>query len=211
MAYDNKNPTIIPDISDDGQIFEYVRYRTLELLKGQIELYNVTGELAAFGVYKGGLAQKLNTLFPNRKLYLFDTFNVFEDKELFGDIDEMGSDIDDPEYQQYLKDISSTTILEEMPHKEKCVIKQGYFPNSLKGLEEIFALVSLDTGLYDDTYRGLWYFYPRLSQGGYIIINSYTNLNLGVKRAITDYENKFGKLAKIPIPDLGGSIIITKS
>ena len=43
--------------------------------------------------------------------------------------------------------------------KQRCVIKQGYFPETTEGLEyKCFAFVSLDTDLYKPIMTGLDYF-----------------------------------------------------
>ena len=88
---------------------------------------------------------------------------------------------------------------------------KGYFPESLNGLEEQFAFVSIDVDFEDSIYDGLTYFYPRLMEGGYIFIHDYNSLKLkGVKRAVERYEAEFGKICKVPIPDINGTVIITK-
>ncbi|WP_366515539.1 TylF/MycF/NovP-related O-methyltransferase [Rheinheimera soli] len=55
------------------------------------------------------------------------------------------------------------------------------------------------------------YFYPRLTAGGYLMLHDYNHADFrGVKQAVADYEAKHGKLAKVPVPDQGGTIVITK-
>lgn len=88
---------------------------------------------------------------------------------------------------------------------------QGLFPESLQGLEDTFSFVSIDVDFEQAIYEGISYFYPRLCSGGYIFIHDYNSGFRGVREAIKRYEadNKI-KLAKVPIPDADGSVILTK-
>ena len=110
-------------------------------------------------------------------------------------------------YQKTSLDI----VLQKMDHKEKVVIKKGYFPDSLQGLEDIFAFVSIDVDFGDSIYNGLKYFYPRLAQGGYIMVHDYNSRLANVKQAVYKYENENGgHLAMVPVCDGAGSIVIAK-
>ena len=66
------NPHSLPekDLSND-----YVRLATLELLCRRLE--HVPGAAAELGVYRGFFARCINHLLPDRKLYLFDSFEGF--------------------------------------------------------------------------------------------------------------------------------------
>ena len=56
---------------------DYVRYATLGLCYEEITAKEIKGNVAELGVYKGDFAKRLNLLFPEKKLYLFDTFEGF--------------------------------------------------------------------------------------------------------------------------------------
>ena len=98
-----------------------------------------------------------------------------------------------------------------MKYPDKCIIKQGYFPESLDGLEDEFCFVSIDVDLEDSIYNGLKYFYPRMSAGGYIFIHDYNSYLRGVKKAVKRYEKDTNTLLKkVPITDYDGSLVIVK-
>ena len=61
---------------------DYVRIKTLEALCR--ELTGVPGAAAELGVYRGSFARCINTLLPERRLYLFDTFEGFDPAEAAG-------------------------------------------------------------------------------------------------------------------------------
>ena len=46
-----------------------------------------------------------------------------------------------------------------MKNRENCIIKEGYFPETTIGIEEIFSFVSIDVDLYEPMYAGLQFFY----------------------------------------------------
>src|SRR5438309_71481 len=62
--------------------FDYIRYSTLELCSEEIANNAVAGSVAEIGVYKGDFAKRLNVLFSDRALYLFDTFEGFSKKDV---------------------------------------------------------------------------------------------------------------------------------
>lgn len=205
MAYNKK--------SFEDQYFkykDYFRYRTFELVADEIIKNKILGQIAEVGVYKGDFAKILNLKFPNRLLYLFDTF------EGFSEVDEKYDIKNGFLNKQFLnecdfKDTSVDAVINKMRYKENIVIKKGYFPKTAYGLEESFAFVSIDVDLYKPIYDALEYFYKRLNIGGYIFIHDYNNKDFfGVKRAIELFEGKYGKLKKVPISDQGGTVIMVK-
>jgi len=194
-------------VNTDGFLFDYFRISTLELMANQINQRNIKGNCAELGVYRGIFASKINEYFSDRKLYLFDTFEGFDSKEMLrektkGNITEVF-------------DFTKTTIekvISIMPHPNNCIIKKGVFPNSVDDLDEKFVFVSLDTDLYNPIYEGLKYFYPRLSLGGTIFIHDYYNERRfkGVKEAVDKYcfENA---LFFVPLSDSCGTVVLSKS
>ncbi len=184
---------------------DYIRLSTLELVADEINSNNITGAVAELGVYKGKFARYINRYFPQRKLYLFDTFKGFDEKDVKSEIKNT--------YSSGEQDFSNTSVkqvLSVMPYPEKCIIREGFFPATAAGLEEEFAFVSIDTDLFDPIYNGLEYFYPRLKKGGYIFIHDYNNDGYkGARKAVEKFcmENN---ISKVPLPDSGGSAILMK-
>lgn len=189
----------------DPKYFDYIRLSTLELLSHEIRTNNVLGNVAELGVFKGKFARYINRFFPDRSFYLFDTFEGFDQR------DKQTEQANN--YSSANQDFSATSVqqvLAQMPFPDKCIVKKGYFPESASGLEDTFALVSLDTDLYEPIYNGLNFFYPRLSKGGYILVHDFNNDHYkGVRDAVLKFctENGIGYL---PIPDKAGTVIICK-
>lgn len=203
----------IEDLVDgyEEPLHDYVRINTFDLCANEIIDRNIPGEVAELGVFQGDFAMYINRKFPERKLYLFDTFEGFSEEQLSEAELQEGAEKDF--YRVRFADTSEKLVLSKMYTPENCVIKKGYFPESLQGLEEKFAFVSLDADLREPIYEGLKYFYPRLSEGGYIFVHDYNQfcvVSEQVRAAVKQYEEEYGYLHKIPIPDRAGTLCITK-
>ena len=61
---------------------DYVRYGALALIAEEINKNGIEGALAELGVFQGTFAALLNKIFPERKLYLFDTFDGFDNRDI---------------------------------------------------------------------------------------------------------------------------------
>ena len=189
----------------DRHYMDYIRISTLELVAEEIKEKNLQGAVAELGVYKGKFARYINLYFPERKLYLFDTFKGFAESDIKSEIDKNYSAGD-----QDFSNTSAKKVLSIMPHPQNCVIREGFFPSTAEGLEEEFVFVSIDTDLYDPIYNGLVYFYPRLQKGGYIFVHDYNNDHYaGTRRAVRQYCEE-NNLSYVPIPDSIGSCVIAK-
>jgi O-methyltransferase len=195
-----------PERSDYIFNNDFIRHASLELAAREINENNIKGSAAEVGVFRGDFAACINAAFPNKKLYLFDTFEGFDKKDIKIEIKN--------NYAKKLHDFSKTnieTVLQKMKFRENCVIKKGYFPDSAKGLEDSFVFVSLDADLYEPIYNGLVYFYPRLVRGGYIFVHDYNGKDAydGVKIAVKKYC-KANNIAYFPLSDNCGSAVIMK-
>ena len=182
------------DLSND-----YVRLATLELLCRR--LAEVPGAAAELGVYRGFFARCINQLLPERKLYLFDSFEGFGEEAQASE-----------SFQAAHRNTAPEKVLSIMPFPEKIIVKPGFFPDSLNGLEEQFCLVSLDVDFYQTTLDGLRYFWPRLEKGGYLLLHDWGSPKLpGVAKALADFEGETGcRIPAIPLCDVGGSLILCK-
>jgi O-methyltransferase len=184
---------------------DYVRLSALELAAQEINAAGLEGAVAELGVYKGKFARYINQYFPLRKLYLFDTFKGFSEKDKQSEITKNYSTA-----EQDFGNTSVQKVLSIMPHPEQCIVKEGFFPDTTMGLEAEFVFVSIDTDLYDPIYNGLQYFYPRLKKGGYIFIHDYNNDSYkGAREAVKRFcaENN---VPYLPLPDAAGSAVIMK-
>jgi len=185
--------------------WDIIRSSSLELVSIEVYDKKIEGNVAEFGVYRGEFAEKINKAFPERKLYLFDTFEGFNEKDV--EIETSSK------YSKRRHDFSKTNeeiVLQKMKFRENCIIRKGYFPETANGIEDKFVFVSIDVDLYQPIYNGLKYFYPRLVKGGYIFVHDYNAQQYtGTKAAVKRYCEE-ERITFFPLSDLGGSAIIMK-
>jgi len=162
---------------------EIHRLSAIECIEREIYRNNIAGAVAEAGVYRGYTAMHINYLFPDRKLYLFDTFEGFHE-------DDQREDDKNDRYNLKI-DYSDTTeavVLGNMRFPKNCIVKKGWFPESAKDVNETFAFVRLDMDLYEPILAGLRFFYPKMSKGGYIAIHDCRSKNFaGARDAIEDF------------------------
>ena len=199
----------LPEYDIRGYKEDYTRYRTFELMANELIANDIEGAVAELGVYRGDFSSLINSKFKKRKMYLFDTFESFDEDEFQKEVEAGRCD---KEFISIFKNTSIEIVMGKMKYPENIEIKKGYFPNSLNGLEEKFCFVSLDVDFEKSILEGLRYFYPRLSEGGIIFVHDYNNCFLeGVKVAVKTYESEINeRLKKVPLCDRGGTLVICK-
>ena len=188
-----------------------IRSRCLQELAERVS--KVPGAVAELGVYKGDTAWQINKFFPDRHFYLFDTFEGFTEEDV---VTERAYAMSRAEAGDF-SDTSVAEVLERMTHPEMCSLRKGHFPETSAGLAHVqFAFVSLDPDLYEPAFAGMEFFYPRMNEGGVILVHDYNNTQYrGVRQAVKEYEKKLVDeggmpLKLVPLGDLHGSCVIIK-
>lgn len=184
-----------------------LRLAHLRLLAEEIKNRQLPGAIAELGVYQGVFAAEINRLFPERTLYLFDTFEGFSQTDI--NIEKENTVFSRASAGDF-SDTSVQQALLRLPHPERAVICKGYFPDSLPKDLPPLAFVSLDPDLYEPTLQGLRAFWPRLVPGGVILIHDYNSTQFeGVGKAVRSFCSQ-EHLMLIPLPDLHGSAVLLK-
>jgi hypothetical protein len=165
----------------------------------------IKGNTAEAGVFRGDFAKHINAAFPDRTLYLFDTFEGFPE-----------SDIADEAVPSAAKAgnygfTSIDVVVGKLPFPDKAVIKKGYFPESAAGVSDAFCFVNLDLDLYRPTLGGLEFFWGKMSRGGVMLVHDFFGTDYpNVRTAVYDFEKQIGEQLKMaPIGD-GLSIAVLK-
>lgn len=166
----------------------------------------IEGNVAELGCYNGDISWQLNALMPDRKLYLFDTMEGFDDRDLAIELEKGYTTVKNNEYLFAKEDY----LMARLPHKDMVTLKKGWFPETAFDIEdEKFALVFMDAGLYQPTFTGMEFFFPRMSQGGVIVLCGYDDPAYGgIRKAIDDLEEKYGAFLILPLGDLKGTVLI---
>lgn len=146
--------------------------KELENIRACVRLtWNIEGDCLEAGVYTGGSAKEIRTYMnPDKKLYLYDTFEGFKDLQ---------------DKEQNIKYLFTEKYSIQYNLINTEVVK-GYFPETL--IEKPLAFAHLDMDTYESTKKGLDAIYPLMSKGGIILLHDYENPDLFIKEACSGYN-----------------------
>ncbi|MDR2793572.1 MAG: TylF/MycF family methyltransferase, partial [Treponema sp.] len=113
--------------------WDIIRSSSLELVSIEIYDKKIEGNVAELGVYRGEFAEKINKAFPDKKLYLFDTFEGFNEKDV-----EIETVLKHSKQQHDFSKTNEEIVLQKMKFRENCIIRKGYFPETAAGIEDTF-------------------------------------------------------------------------
>lgn len=159
------------------------RVAAMALAAKEIYASGIAGAVAEAGVYQGEFAQHINRCFPDRKLYLFDTFSGFDDNTVEENFDNKKQT---EQWIHTLKDTSVELVMNKMRYKDNIIVRKGYVPDTLVGVEDTFAFVNLDMDIYSPTYEALKFFWPRMNRGGYIFVHDFDVWD-GIRCAVSQF------------------------
>ena len=170
----------------------------------------IFGDVAEGGVFRGDFSKVINAAYPDSKLYLFDTFEGFDERDFESD-DNYNKLICKTGKERYshLANTSVELVLNKLPHPENAVIKKGYFPQSAQDVDGEFVLVNLDFDLYAPIKAGLEFFYPKMKKGGVIMVHDYYTHYFNANKAVDEFCNEHG-LFPISIGDLFSIAVIVQ-
>jgi O-methyltransferase len=120
----------------------------------------IGGSVAEAGVFRGDFAQHINAMFPDRTLYLFDTFEGLPEWDVTKE--PLPSAASAGNYGFTSVDV----VMNKLSHPEKAVIRKGYFPESAMSIDDTFCFVNLDLDLCLPTYESLKYFWGKMAKVG---------------------------------------------
>lgn len=183
-----------------------IRFYSLWLQLERINRFQLEGNLAELGVYKGETAKVMHHMLPDKKLYLFDSFEGLPKQVI-------REDCDGTIRPQTVKfDNTSPELVEKyIGGNDSIKVLKGIFPDTAKDLtSEQFALVHIDADLYQSTKDALEFFYPRMVAGGALLIHDYNHNWEGVTKAVDEFCQTIPEQA-VELPDQLGSVVIVKN
>jgi len=199
--------TVPPDLIKMERTFrDRVRFYHLWFQIEYLKKTEVKGAFAELGVHKGVTAKAIHFMDIDRPLYLFDTFNGFDARDLA--IESQQEDKFDP---SNFSDTDIEQVRDYIGGNDNLIFKKGYFPKTTLGLEqEQFALVHLDADLYVPTLEALKFFYPKMNPGGVIMVHDYNHTWDGIPRAVNTFVENIPE-SIIELPDWQGSVMIVRN
>jgi tetratricopeptide (TPR) repeat protein len=194
--------TLHNDLNNAGDLS---RLYLLMLNVKQVLDAQVPGQFAELGVYRGNSAAILAHYARRfgRQLYLFDTFQGFDARDLKGiDADKAAIFAD-----------TSLELVRSVVGEDGVTFVRGYFPESIPPgfADEAFAVVHLDCDLYEPFQAALAFFYPRLSPGGMLILHDYSSgYFAGARQAVDEFAATVPEQVVL-MPDKSGTAILRKN
>ncbi len=217
--------------SREREIVESVRPFTMtsseriwSLLKAveYVHTNKVAGDFVECGVWRGGsvlamIAQLKNLNAPERKIWLYDTFEGMT-APTSHDVDSVGgvsaakllsttavADGNNVWCLASLEDVE-TNLSKTSYSTEQLVFVKGDVASTLKeSAPSEIALLRLDTDWYESTKAELEILYPKLVPGGVCILDDYGHWQ-GARKAVDDYFHQLGARPLLMPIDFSGRI-----
>lgn len=217
--------------SDDREILGLVSGYTMTSLERQLALVqaarylvrrDIPGCFVECGVWRGGSTMAIALALmqegkTDRDLYLYDTFEGMTaptnlDRTADGRLAQfhLDQDVNKTGYwcvaglEEVQRNMASTRYPMERVHYIKGPV-EATIPTQIP-TEEI-ALLRLDTDWYESTKHELEHLFPRLRQGGILIIDDYGHWQ-GAKKATDEYFKSIGQTFYMHRIDYTGRLII---
>ena len=148
---------------------------------------HLQGDVAECGVFRGWFASMINECYPDKKLWLFDTFSGFDEKDVSADTEEAKRAIDEGKFDRF--NVTSEEIVRlRCMHRDQLIFRKGYVPDTFEGVNEQFCFVNLDMDLYVPQLAALKFFSKRMVKGGVILVHDYYNkIFTGTTKAVDEY------------------------
>jgi O-methyltransferase len=167
---------------------------------------NVPGDLIETGVWRGGACIFMRGILAahgitDRKIFVADSFRGLPPPNAAA----YPADAGDTLYQHSYLAVSRPRVEQNFRRygllDEQVVFVEGWFKDTLPKLAApAFAIIRLDGDLYESTMDALTCLYPRLSPGGFCIIDDYY-LDY-CRKAVQDYRRAEGIVE--PVEEIDG-------
>ncbi len=170
------------------------RLNNIEFCVHSIVADRIEGDFIEAGVWRGGatifmraLLKELNI--SNRKVWVADSFQGLPapDEKVFRE--DAGNSFHKLKILKVSLDEVKRNFEKYDLLDEQVVFLAGWFKDTLPGAPiEKISLIRLDADMYESTQEALENLYPKLSSGGYIIVDDY-NAFPNCKKAVDHYRN----------------------
>lgn len=181
---------------------------------------NIPGDLVETGVYKGGssmiMAEVLKLNNQNRKIYMYDTYAGMSKPSEYDY--KNGKKEYLTKWEQLNKGDHVNWCYSSLDDVKKNMSKTGYenveyiVGKVEETLNEVYpeeiSILRIDTDFYESIKKALEVLYPRLSKGGYLILDDYNCWN-GANKAVNDYFAEL-KLSKEDLITIDQSAVYYK-
>jgi O-methyltransferase len=159
---------------------------------------DVEGDLLEAGVWRGGAAIFMRGALAayvdeERSVWAADSFAGLPK----GDPEHYPADADDPFWRNTHLSVSLDEVKENFRRygllDERVRFVEGWFSDTLRHAPvERLAILRLDADMYESTAVALEELYPRVSRGGFVIVDDYGAVPTGAGKAVDDFRAAHG-------------------
>lgn len=218
--------------SRDRLIVDRIREFTMTSVERQMALiesvrhlvrYRIQGCIVECGVWRGGssMAAALTLISEgdtSRPMYLYDTFSGMRppkdvDRSVDGTLAQTRMDRD-PEKQGWIWAVAGIDDVRRNMEstgypRDRITYVTGPIESTIpdQAPTERISLLRLDTDWYDSTKHELEHLYPRLCEGGILIIDDYGHWE-GAKKAVDEYLDALGRPYYLHRIDYTGRLLV---
>jgi hypothetical protein len=156
----------------------------------------IPGDCIETGVWRGGATILMRAILKaygdeTRKVWVADSFEGLPPPNAEKYPKDRGADLYKISYLAVSLDEVQSNFQKYGLLDDQVVFLKGFFRDTLPTAPiERLALLRLDGDLYESTIEALEFLYPKLSVGGFVIIDDYAS-NTTCKLAVHDYRNKY--------------------
>lgn len=149
------------------------------------------GDMAECGCYQGASAVFMLQASSHGTLFLFDSFQGLSEPDSHDAQDKEGV----RNWEAGDMESSEAALRRNLDSFDGFVVLPGWIPERFNDIaDNRFRLVHVDVDLYQPTRDSLEFFYPRLVEGGVIVMDDYGFLTCpGAKRAADEFAASIGK------------------
>ncbi|TAH24730.1 MAG: macrocin O-methyltransferase [Cytophagales bacterium] len=200
----NKTKTVLPETRANGYdwpanaytMIGINRLTNIEFCIRSIVKRNIQGDLVEAGIWRGGsvifMKAVLNELAVyDRKILAADSYNGLPKPDK-----NYPADIKNILYRENILAVSLEDVKNNFRRfgllDSSIIFLEGLFKNTLQNVPiDKISLLRLDCDMYESTIIALSNLYPKLSEGGFIIIDDYNSFN-ECKIAVDDFRKQLG-------------------
>jgi O-methyltransferase len=185
------------------------RMDNIQACIADIEADDVPGDLIETGVWRGGACIFMRANLKawgdtTRTVWLADSFAGLPAPN----VKDFPNDAGDTFYKQTGLSVGEAAVRHNFERygvlDDQVKFLVGWFKDTLPSAPvEKLSLLRLDGDLYESTWQALEALYPKLSAGGFCIVDDYGTLPTQAQAAVHDYRAKVGSTE--PIVDIDGS------
>ncbi len=210
-------PSYIRKLRENGQDWPLIahtmigmkRLDNLQYCVERVIAEGVPGDLIETGVWRGGAAIFMRAILKahevtNRRVFVADSFEGLPAPNPR----QFPQDADDSHHENAylavpLEEVKMNFKRYELLDEQVIFIK-GWFRDTLPEIPtDLFAVLRLDGDMYESTWDALTNLFPKLSVGGYVIIDDYKVVP-GCCAAVEDFRRKHGIVDEIHEIDWAG-------